>query len=251
MLQPVWTRMLQFPHVFEVAQARGVLHEYDLHGVRRLERQRGELAAPTTLRFRGWTFPVRDLGALLDGGRVEPSICELLSQLLRLLLPRDVVLHSAHVLRAQKLDAALAARTQPLQGGVLERLRIVPFRAPSSKRWAAYVLEWPDVAAAAGPLPAGVVPATDAAAAARTRLPQPTLLELLPSGTASTGLTTTCSAWLAPGRRAGRCGGPTPATTCFSSAPCWAAPRCVRGSAAGPAGVCSRRRRRRAPGWPP
>ena len=85
---------------------------------------------------------MRDRGALLDGGRLEPSVCELLSQLLRLLLPRDVVLHSAHVLRAQKLDAALAARTQPLQGGgVPERVRIFPFRALSSKRWAAYVLE--------------------------------------------------------------------------------------------------------------
>ena len=112
MLEPVWTRMLRFPHVFEVAQARGVLHEYDLHGVRRLERQRGAVAAPTTLRFRGWTFPARDLSTLLDGGRLEPSVCELLSQLLRLLLPRDVVLHSAHVLRVQKLDVARRGRSR-------------------------------------------------------------------------------------------------------------------------------------------
>ena len=64
-------------------------------------------------------------------------------------------------------------------------MRIFPFRALSSKRWAAYVLEWPDVAAATAATAAG---GAASSSQSRTRLPQPTLLELLPSGTAPAAL---------------------------------------------------------------
>ena len=129
----VWSKLHTFPHMFEVYAARGEdLMNYDLHG-----EPRKAVAAATTLTqlsYRGWNVGLTDFDALLEKGVLEPSTWELLANVLRSSLPRDVLLRQAHMLRKQKTGVEHLPRhaNDP-------RVQIFPYRS-NSKQWAMFIV---------------------------------------------------------------------------------------------------------------
>ena len=97
-VRDVWWKLHTFPHMFEVYAAKGEdLMRCDLQGAPR--RTFASESRLTQLVYRSWKVSISDVDALLDKGILEPSAWELLANVLRFSLPRDVLLRQAHVLR--------------------------------------------------------------------------------------------------------------------------------------------------------
>ena len=105
---------------------------YDLHGEPRSTV--GMETTVTQLSYRGWNVGLTDFDALLEKGNLEPSTWELLANVLRASLPRDILLRQAHVLRKQKTGVEhLPRHAQD------PRVQVFPYRS-NSKQWAMFVV---------------------------------------------------------------------------------------------------------------
>ena len=76
-------KMTQFPHIFEIADARNQLADYALTG---------KLRGPSTrelthVRYRGWTVPLLELESFLQSGRLTPAMFEFFAKLMIPYLP--------------------------------------------------------------------------------------------------------------------------------------------------------------------
>ena len=133
LVRHVWKKLHTFPHMFEVFAARcDDLMRYDLNG-----ESRHVHAAQTTLTqlsYRGWNVGLSDYDALLEKGVLEPSTWELLANVLRALLPRDVLLRQVHVLRQQKTGVEHLPRNAKDP-----RIQVLPYRS-NSKQWAMFIV---------------------------------------------------------------------------------------------------------------
>ena len=132
-MRDVWQKLHTFPHMFEVFSARGEdLMRYDLHGEPRSTV--GMETTLTQLSYRGWNVGLTDFDALLEKGTLEPSTWELLANVLRASLPRDILLRQAHVLRKQKTGVEHLPRHMQDP-----RVQVFPYRS-NSKQWAMFVV---------------------------------------------------------------------------------------------------------------
>ena len=125
----VWAKMQTFPHIFEVAAARGRLAEYDLQGRPRAVREH----ALTTLSYQRWNVPLRDLDAFLDKGVMSESVWEFLGKVWRAQLPQSVLVHRPHVLRQGKVSG------DNLPPGLCPRREVFPY-CSKSKLWGFFVV---------------------------------------------------------------------------------------------------------------
>ena len=94
----VLTRLQQFPHIFDLADARHDLEQYDLSGLPRAR----TTPTLTQVRYLGWNIPMRSLTSFTTMGTLDPATFELLANLLRPHLPRTTRLHNAFTLRTGK-----------------------------------------------------------------------------------------------------------------------------------------------------
>ena len=97
-LERIWNRLQTFPHVFELAAARGTLMDLDLNGQRKTK----EATSISHVTYRRWKVVFKEYEMLLLKGTLEPSMFEFLANVFRQHLPKDVFLHRPHVLRSQK-----------------------------------------------------------------------------------------------------------------------------------------------------
>ena len=137
-VRDVWWKLHTFPHMFEVYAAKGEdLMRYDLQGEPR--RAFASESRLTQLVYRSWKVSISDVDALLDKGILEPSAWELLANVLRFSLPRDVLLRRAHELRSKKtgLEHLPKHTKEP-------RVQIFPYRS-NSKQWAVFIVTWVEV----------------------------------------------------------------------------------------------------------
>ena len=84
-LEEVWEKLHTFPHMFEIAAARGTLMDYDLNG----ERKTKKATVINHVTYRRWKVVLSEYDLLLQKGTLEASMFELLANVLRLHLPRD------------------------------------------------------------------------------------------------------------------------------------------------------------------
>ena len=75
-----------------------------------------------------------DYDMLLQKGVLEPSMFELLANIFRQYLPKDVVLHRPHILRSQKTGP-----DQITKHSAVPRVQIFPYRS-NSKMWAVFLV---------------------------------------------------------------------------------------------------------------
>ena len=121
-LMSVWNKLQKFPHLFEVAAARGTLMDYDLNGHRKMK----QAASIQHIAYRRWKVVLTEYDMLLQKGALEPSMFELLANVLRPHLPPDVRLHRPHQLRSQKTGP----EHLPTHG-VTPRVQVFPYRSLS------------------------------------------------------------------------------------------------------------------------
>ena len=129
-LERIWDKLQTFPHIFEVAAARGTLMDYDLNG----ERKTKQATAINHLTYRRWKVVLKEYDMLLHKGTLEPSMFELLANVFRQHLPQDVFVHRPYVLRSKKTGPEQIPKhvTSP-------RIQVFPYRS-NSKMWALYLL---------------------------------------------------------------------------------------------------------------
>ena len=130
-IDTVWTKMQAFPHIFELAAARGELMDYDLNGKKR---EQSSSSAIQYLTFRRWKVQLHDFDLLVQRGVLEPSTWELLALLMRPHLPKDVLLRQPHVLRSRKTGPEHLPKMS-----VRPRVQIFPYRS-NSKQWSLFFL---------------------------------------------------------------------------------------------------------------
>ena len=82
-LRHVWNKLQEFPHLFEVAAARGTLMDFDLNGKRKMK----QAATIKHIAHRGWKVVLTEYDTLLQKGALEPSMFELMAKILRQHLP--------------------------------------------------------------------------------------------------------------------------------------------------------------------
>ena len=132
-LKDVWRKLLTFPHVFEVAAARGDLDNYDLNG------QRHEVTTPSIQHVSlgpsqgQWKVPLMQYNTLLEKGSLEPSVMELYLSFLKPHLPEDVLVKNVFALRSRKTSLDhLPKYKNP-------RVQVFPYRS-NSNIWAFFLI---------------------------------------------------------------------------------------------------------------
>ena len=133
-LRLVWNKLQKFPHIFEVAAARGTLMDFDLNGQRKMK----QAATIKHIAYRGWKVVLTEYDTLLQKGALEPSMVALMAKLLRQHLPKDVLLHRPHQLRSQKTGP-----DQLPNHGESPRVQVFPYRS-NSKMWALFLVTCTD-----------------------------------------------------------------------------------------------------------
>ena len=133
-LKHVWKKLQEFPHLFEVAAARGTLMDFDLNGQRKMK----QAATIKHIAYRGWKVVLTEYDTLLQKGALEPSMVELMAKMLRQHLPKDVLLHRPHQLRSQKTGP-----DQLPKHGESPRVQVFPYRS-NSKMWALFLVTCTD-----------------------------------------------------------------------------------------------------------
>ena len=130
-LKDVWRKLLTFPHVFEVAAARGDLDNYDLNG------KRHEVTTPSIQHVSlgppqgQWKVPLAQHNTLLEKGSLEPSVMELYLSFLKPHLPEDVLVKNVFALRSKKTSLDhLPKYKNP-------RVQVFPYRS-NSNIWACF-----------------------------------------------------------------------------------------------------------------
>ena len=88
-------RMGLFPHVFEIAAARGRLGDYDLAG-NALNTHTYDI---THVSYQGWSVALREINAFLAAGTIEPATFEFFAKLIRPHLPATTSLRNTFDLR--------------------------------------------------------------------------------------------------------------------------------------------------------
>merc|ERR1711953_1558737 len=94
--EEVWRKLNSFPHIFEIANARGDLMGYDLNGCRREKSH----ASIEHVSYRQWKVSLLEYDELLEKGTLEPSTFELLMNFVRPHLPKDVFVKQPFALRS-------------------------------------------------------------------------------------------------------------------------------------------------------
>ena len=79
----VWEKLQTFPHMFEVAAARGTLMDYDLNG----ERKTKKATVINHVTYRRWKVVLSEYDLLLKKGTLDTSMFDLLANVLRRHLP--------------------------------------------------------------------------------------------------------------------------------------------------------------------
>ena len=128
-VEQVWAKLNTFPHVFEIANARGELANYDLNGCRR----EGNTISIQHVSYRQWKVSLIEYDELLEKGSLEPSMMELLMNFLRPHLPRDIFIKQPFALRSKKTGL------EHLPKNAKPRVQVFPYRS-NSKTWAFYLL---------------------------------------------------------------------------------------------------------------
>ena len=107
----VWHKLHMFPHMFEIAAARGELDEYNLDGTKR-----GKSTHATevqTLELFGWRVSVDDVRAFVVANDMSAALMELLAKIARRKLPRSCTLHNVYkAKRLQKIDITSTGASQ-------------------------------------------------------------------------------------------------------------------------------------------
>ena len=137
LVEGVFEKLQQFPHMFEIAMVQGRLDTLDLNG----EVHGREAHDMTHLRYQGWTVPLKEIHSFLRSGTLTPAILELLAKHVHPFLPRTTVLRRATGLRRNKAntDHLGNRRTKPT-------IQLFPYLS-DTKAWGLFVVDTTDATA--------------------------------------------------------------------------------------------------------
>ena len=127
--EEVWRKLNTFPHIFEIANARGDLMDYDLNGIRREKSH----VSIEHVSYRQWKVSLLEYDELLEKGILEPSTLELLMNFVRPHLPKEIFVKQPFALRSKKTSE------DHLPKNVKPRVQVFPYRS-NSQAWAFYLV---------------------------------------------------------------------------------------------------------------
>ena len=143
----VWRRMRLFPHVFEVAHARGDVDSLDLHG-RPLSRQAAAVEKVQVLIDQNqWNVPMAELYDFGTEGSLSTGVWQMLANRFQAFLDDTIVLSSPYALKGKDAIAPTKLLAVPRRKQQRPRVRIFPC-CSQSHRWAVFFVQ-DDLAASA------------------------------------------------------------------------------------------------------
>ena len=137
-MRQVWNRMQCFPHIFEIADARGELDNYDLQG-HYVKAHSPDIAQLRAIQDDGWEVHLADLYDFTHSGILSLAMYHLIANRIQKYVLPDIVLHSPFVLHGP--NALVTAQILQFRKHKAKHSwsRIYPYRN-MSRQWSLFMV---------------------------------------------------------------------------------------------------------------